>query len=252
MTQTALRMRHIFQPDGRAVIVALDYGLTGNGIPDLEVKVPQIVAGGADAVLMTYGLALSYGHLLDQYKLLLSLTDERDDVEASVLQGLRLGADGIKAIAYTHRPDQTVALNRLASLAAVCRAWNMPLLAEMIPVSFEAREAHTPEKIAQAARHGFEAGADCLKVHFTGNATTFRPIAQANPVPVTVLGGPRINDDRAFLATIKEAIDGGAAGVVIGRNVWGHAHPDRMTVALVAIVHSGASVDEAAKVLEGR
>lgn len=244
-----LRLRRVFGSDGRAVIVALDYGLTGCAIPEPQVKIPQIVAGGADAVLMTYGLAVHFGHLLGRCGLFLSLTDERDDAEGSVIQALRLGADGLKVIVYTHRPDQTVALNRLARLAAACRAWGMPLLAEMIPISFEAREAHTPEKIAQAAQHGIEAGAHCLKVHYTGDPETFRPIAQGSPVPVVVLGGPRADDDRAFLSTIKQAMEAGAAGVAIGRNVWGHPRPDRMTAALVAIVHHHATVEEALREL---
>jgi class I fructose-bisphosphate aldolase/fructose-bisphosphate aldolase/2-amino-3,7-dideoxy-D-threo-hept-6-ulosonate synthase len=247
-----LRMQHIFHPDGRAVVIALDFGMGGSGIPELGTKIPQIVAGGADSVLLTYGLALNYGHLLKGCGMLLSMTDERDDTEESVLQALRLGADGIKVMAFTHRPEQTANVNRLVRLSVACHAWGMPLLAEMIPVSFEAKEAHTPEKIAQTAQHGIESGAHCLKIHYTGNPETFRPIAQACPVPIIVLGGPRTNDDRAFLANIKSAIDAGAAGVAIGRNVWGHPHPERMTAALAAIVHGNATVDEAVREMGGK
>src|SRR2546421_11030588 len=39
-------------------------------------------------------------------------------------------------------------------------------------------------------------------------------------VPVLVLGGPKTYSDQEFLAFIRGALDAGAAGVVLGRNVW--------------------------------
>ena len=41
------------------------------------------------------------------------------------------------------------------------------------------------------------------------------------------------------------AMQAGASGVAVGRNIWGHASPARMTAAIAAIVHGNASVDEA-------
>ena len=64
-------------------------------------------------------------------------------------------------------------------------------------------------------------------------------------MPVIVLGGAASGDERAFLQGVREAIDAGAAGVAIGRNVWAQEHPRRMARALQAIVHEGASVEVA-------
>jgi DhnA family fructose-bisphosphate aldolase class Ia len=38
---------------------------------------------------------------------------------------------------------------------------------------------------------------------------------------------------------------------VYGRNIIQHPHPDRMTAALMAVVHDGAGVDEALTLLSG-
>ncbi|GAB4562024.1 MAG: 2-amino-3,7-dideoxy-D-threo-hept-6-ulosonate synthase [Anaerolineae bacterium] len=251
MTPDLLRMRRIFRPDGRAVIVALDYGLSGFTIPDLGDKVERVVAGGADAVLLTAGQARHHAHLLGRCGLILSVQDGRDDIDAVVLEAARMGADGIKAIFYTHRPDQVQQVAWVARYATACEAWGIPLLAEMIPVSFQERSAHTTENVAQAVQHAVEAGAHFLKVPYTGDPEGFRRITSQCPVPIVVLGGPRTEDVRAFLGFVKAAIDAGASGVAIGRNVWGHPHPERLTAALVALVHDGATVDEAAALLEG-
>jgi DhnA family fructose-bisphosphate aldolase class Ia len=43
----------------------------------------------------------------------------------------------------------------------------------------------------------------------------------------------------------------GAKGIVYGRNVIQHAHPEHMTRALMSIVHDGATPDLAMRMLEG-
>jgi len=247
-----LRLRHVFQGDGRAVVVALDHGIDGVELPKPEKLLQEIVDGGADAVIMTYGWASRFGHLLGRCGLFLSITTEESDKASCVNRALRLGAEGIKAITFTHKQDQGIALTDTIRLAGACRDWNLVLMAEMIPVSFEEKQAHTPKNIAEAAHMGVAVGADLLKLHYTGSKETFRSITSGVFLPIIVLGGPRTDNDRDFLTNIKGAIDGGASGVAIGRNVWGHQNPGRMTAALASIVHHQATVDEAMMELESR
>jgi DhnA family fructose-bisphosphate aldolase class Ia len=44
----------------------------------------------------------------------------------------------------------------------------------------------------------------------------------------------------------------GAAGLSIGRNIFQHENPTAMTKALAAIVHGGASIEAAKKILGGK
>jgi DhnA family fructose-bisphosphate aldolase class Ia len=48
---------------------------------------------------------------------------------------------------------------------------------------------------------------------------------------------------------VKKAIDGGAIGIAVGRNVWQHPQPSKIAKALHAIVHDAATVDSALKCL---
>ena len=68
--------------------------------------------------------------------------------------------------------------------------------------------------------------------------------------PVVILGGSK-GSEAATLATIRAALDAGAAGVAMGRNVFQSANPTAMTRAVVAVVHANASVEDALAILEG-
>jgi class I fructose-bisphosphate aldolase/fructose-bisphosphate aldolase/2-amino-3,7-dideoxy-D-threo-hept-6-ulosonate synthase len=68
-------------------------------------------------------------------------------------------------------------------------------------------------------------------------------------VPVLVLGGSPTGNPRDALQMAANAIEGGARGVVFGRNVIQHERPDRMVAALAQLVHGGSTVDQAAKEL---
>jgi fructose-bisphosphate aldolase, class I len=59
-----------------------------------------------------------------------------------------------------------------------------------------------------------------------------------------VRGGGRVSD-REILERTKAVLDQGAAGIVYGRNVIQHAHPARMTRALMSVVHDGATPEQA-------
>jgi len=69
-------------------------------------------------------------------------------------------------------------------------------------------------------------------------------------VPVVVAGGPKTETDLEFLQMIEGAIEAGARGVAIGRNVFQHDDPIAMTRALSAVVHEGASAEEAILILK--
>jgi DhnA family fructose-bisphosphate aldolase class Ia len=61
-------MRRIFRNDGRTLIVAMDHGLIDGPCPGLErpaETIAKVTAGGADAVLTSYGAAQSFASALN-------------------------------------------------------------------------------------------------------------------------------------------------------------------------------------------
>jgi fructose-bisphosphate aldolase/2-amino-3,7-dideoxy-D-threo-hept-6-ulosonate synthase len=65
-------------------------------------------------------------------------------------------------------------------------------------------------------------------------------------------GGPKTETDRDFFGMVRGAMDAGAKGVAIGRNVFQHDDPKRMTEAICRIVHDGGSVEDGLDVLSGK
>jgi class I fructose-bisphosphate aldolase/fructose-bisphosphate aldolase/2-amino-3,7-dideoxy-D-threo-hept-6-ulosonate synthase len=243
------RLHHIFASDGKALVVAMDGARNGpaTGLRDPLAAVQAVVDGGADAILTTYGMARATADVLRGQGLILALDSEDAIADYGVEHAIRFGADAVELKVFPGNPTETK-LADLRRLAAECAKWGMPLLGEPIPVSFQDTSAHTIENVARAARIGCECGADFLKVHYVPPVDEFasRVIAECY-VPVLCLGGPAKNDPADALRACYEAMQAGAKGIVFGRNIVNHPHPDRMCDALSEVIHGGASVDTAAK-----
>jgi class I fructose-bisphosphate aldolase len=112
------------------------------------------------------------------------------------------------------------------------------------------KDEYDPAAVMHAARLGAELGADLVKVSYTGSKESFRKVVEGCHVPVVIAGGPKMDSDSAVLRMVSDAIDAGAAGISIGRNVFQHRCPALMVSALSAIVHDRVPVDRALGILE--
>jgi DhnA family fructose-bisphosphate aldolase class Ia len=109
----------------------------------------------------------------------------------------------------------------------------------------------TLEKIVPLVRQAVELGADVIKADPCDDPAQYADVIRvAGSVPVLVRGGGRAPDHEILERTFA-VMQQGAKGIVYGRNVIQHAHPDRMTRALMSIVHDGATPDLAMRMLEG-
>ena len=72
----------------------------------------------------------------------------------------------------------------------------------------------------------------------------FERIALGCPVPIVIAGGKKL-PEREALEMAWLAIDQGAAGVDMGRNVFQSSDPVAMLKALAAVVHHGEKADKA-------
>ena len=245
------RMHHLFAADGKAVMVAMDHSRMGNakGLEDIHAAFARVISGGADAILCSPGTARAASAALGRAGVIVALDSEGTSADWGVDMAVRYGADAVELKVFPGNPTETKLLE-LRRLAAKCLEWGMPLLAEPIPVSFQATAEHTVENVGKAARIGAEAGADMVKVHYVGTPQEYKQgVTDQCYVPVLVLGGSPTGNPRDALQMAANAVEGGARGVVFGRNVIQHERPDRMVAALAQLVHGGATVDQAAKEL---
>ncbi len=252
MLGAARRTARITASDGRTLIVAFDHGLGGANVAGMKHPgrtIRDLIAAGADAFLTSPGLAMTYATPLDRVGLILNLDMSTGNEEVAVREALALGAEMGKFILTPGNPALPDSVARTRTLVAVCHAWSLPLMVEPIPVSFEATEHHTPENIARGAKIACEVGADIVKMQYPGNAENFRETMGTLYRPVVILGGPQRDNDQGLLQSIRDAMDAGAIGVAIGRNIWSHARPAQMVAALGAVIHGNASSTEAMREL---
>ena len=258
---TTRRLNRIFAADGRTVIIALDHGLIDGPCEGFEhpgETIAAVVAGGADAVLTSFGIAEAYDVELSRVGLIL-----RSDGAATNLgtpstgslgrffgaeDALRLGADALVVTAMPGSDKEAATLETLARTASEAHRWGLPVLGEMVPGGFNGGpELRGTEAIALAVRLGAELGADFIKAPYCDDYST---VVSSTFAPVVILGGAK-GSERETLVNIRDAIDAGAEGVAIGRNVFQCENPTAMTEAIVAVVHHDASVDDALIVLKG-
>jgi DhnA family fructose-bisphosphate aldolase class Ia len=247
------RLRRVFGSDDKTVIVAMDHGnyldKPMSGASDPGTLIREVLAAGADTILTTFGTAMRHGDALGRGGLILTVNDDMPITEKAAEGAVRLGADALKVILYPFMNNRAHQAH-CERLGMDCAEWGLPYLVETIPGGFAAgADMRTPERIAAGARIGAEYGADFIKTFYTGSPASFKTVLENATLPVVVLGGERASNDADVLQQIYEAMGAGASGVAVGRNIWGHATPAKMTAAIAAIVHGGATSTEAQRLL---
>lgn len=255
------RFHRLFGKDRRSVVVALDHGITDGavaGLEDPQQVLEQIVAGGADTILTSIGIARHFSKQLTDVGLIIRcdgatspLLEHPRELILDIEDVLVAGADAAAAMFFPGIVNGRATTMYFPRLAAAAHRWNIPLMAEALPFGFEDHPAaRAVQQVTDTCRMAAENGADIIKTYYTGERDSFKRVIRSCYLPVLVLGGPKTRSDREFLTSIRDAMDAGAAGVVIGRNVWQAPSPTAMTRALVALVHQDASVDDALSLLQ--
>jgi len=251
-------LRRIIRNDSKTFIIAMDHGVTlgpVRGLEDMQQTVKNVVAGGADAVLVHKGIASHVNtegtglivHVSASTKL-----GSKPNLKVGVCtveEAVRLGADAVSAHINIGAVEEEQMLEFLGNLSRECDSYGMPLLAMMYPRGPTVKDENGFEYVTHAARIGAELGADVVKTVYTGDVESFRKVVQGCPVPVVVAGGAKTNTDLDVLQLAEDSMKAGATGLSFGRNVFQHNNQHKMSKALASIVHEGANAKDAAKFL---
>ncbi|MHB1681457.1 MAG: class I fructose-bisphosphate aldolase [Bacilli bacterium] len=272
------RLNRLFAVDGKCFNVAIDHGFFNErsflaGIEDMERAVTVIVQAGPDAVQLSPGQAPLLQRVPGKQKPALVLRTDIANVygrelphhlfsqliEDPVEQALRLDAACV-VVNLLQLPDQPElyhqCVDNVCRLKSACDRYGMPLMVE--PLVMQASAAGGGymvdgdiDKILPLVRQAAELGADIIKADPCDDVADYHYVVQAaGGRPVLPRGGGRASDE-AILARTHALLQQGAAGIVYGRNVIQHPHPDRMTQAFMALIHDGADVSQAMAIVQG-
>jgi len=237
----------------------MDHGLTVGPIKGIEKDLGDIVnkiaLGGANAVLGHIGIPL-YAHrgygpdigLILHLSGSTSLSPESNYkvLVNTVLEAVKLGADGVSIHINIGTKSDPEMLETLGMVSRECREYGMPLLAMIYPRGENIEDEHNVEVVKIAARAAAELGADIVKTNWTGDPDSFKEVVEGCMAPVIIAGGEKAGI-KAILDITKQSIEVGGAGVAYGRNVFQAEDPTKFVRALYLIVHEDYDVSEAIK-----
>jgi putative autoinducer-2 (AI-2) aldolase len=169
------------------------------------------------------------------------LSDEH--ITTSMTEALRLNAVGVGMSIFVGGVNESRTVANLGKLVNEAEEYGMPVLA----ITAVGKEMARDERyLGLACRMAAEQGAHIVKTYYCDN---FKEVVKACPVPIVIAGGKKI-DEKDALQMARNAIDDGAVGVDMGRNIFQSENPVGMIKAINAVVHKNASVDEAFNIYE--
>lgn len=240
------RLSRIFNPkSGKTVMLAFDHGyILGptSGIERMDLAIPPLIPF-VDCLMCTRGalrtcvpaetnkpvvLRCSTGATV-----LKELSDEV--IGVSVEDALRLGASAITTQVYVGGVHEKETLDNLSKLINEGYRYGLPTLGVTAVGKEMARDSRY---LGLACRVLAEIGAHFVKTYFCEPG--FEQVVAGCPVPIVIAGGKKLPELDALTMAYK-AMQQGALGVDMGRNVFGADDPVAMVQAVYAVVHHNAT-----------
>ena len=249
------RLSKVINPKtGRTVMLAVDHGYfqgppTGlkNPKEDLKPLLPF-----ADCLFATRGILRNcinpntntpvFLRVSGGPSILKELSNE--ELTTSIKEALRLNAAGVGMSIFVGGEFETKTIANLGKLVNEAEEYGIPVLAITAVGKEMERDARY---LGLACRIAAEIGAHMVKTYYCRE--DFKKVVEGCPVPIVIAGGKKIPEKDA-LQMAYNAINEGAIGVDMGRNIFQSDSPVGMIKAIRAVVQENKSADEAYKIYE--
>jgi len=244
------RLARIFRPaSGRTVMLAIDHGYfqgPTTGLERIDLDIAPL-ADHADALMLTRGAlrssipaSMTGGVVLRASggpSILKDLSDEQ--IALDIEDALRLGASAVAVQVFVGGECESQTVINMTRLVDAGLRFGMPVLA----VTAVGRELTRDARyLGLATRICAELGAQVVKTYYCDKG--FADVTAGCPVPIVMAGGKKLSEHDA-LDMAYRAIDQGAAGVDMGRNIFQSDCPAAMIQAVSAVVHKLERPDRA-------
>lgn len=244
------RLAKIFSPaDGKTVMLAFDHGYimgSTSGLERLDLTIPQLMPH-ADALMATRGALRTCIPPTHGKGIALRCTADssvlKDDMSLGVpgvhiTDAIRINASCLAVQVFIGSANEVNSLDTLVKTIDAGLSYGIPTLG-VVAVGKEMER--TSKYFLLATRMIAELGAQIIKTYYCED---FEKVAAACPVPLVVAGGKKLPEQEALEMTYR-AIQSGAAGVDMGRNIFQAENPVAMIQAVRSIVHEGNSPAQA-------
>jgi putative autoinducer-2 (AI-2) aldolase len=243
------RLSRIIRSDGRTVMLAVDHGYflgPTTGLEDAGETIGPIISY-ADALMPTRGIVRTSVEPSTDTPIVLrvsggnSILNEdlsHEGITVAMEDAVRLNVSAVALSIYVGSANQKETLLNLARLVDEGHRYGIPVLAVTAVGKNMGRDARY---LALACRIAAELGAHFVKTYYCEG---FEKVVKTCPVPLVMAGGKKLPEFEALELTYN-AINSGAAGVDMGRNIFQAESPVAMIRAVRAVVHENTAPKEA-------
>ena len=244
------RLSQIFcKKSGRTVMLAFDHGFImgpTSGLERIDLSIKPLIEY-SDCIMCTRGILRTV--ILPTINKPISfradagstiLTSLNDESLVDIEEAIRLNVQLLAVMVAIGDPDhEGLTIRNLAKTVDLGCRYGIPTLGVTAVGKNLTRDARY---LSLATRVCAENGANVVKTYYCDEK--FEQVTNACPVPIVIAGGKKL-PERDALQLAKNAIDKGAAGVDMGRNIFQADSPIGMLLAVREIVHNNATVDQA-------
>lgn len=248
------RLSKIIKPkDNRTVMLAVDHGYfmgPTSGLENIADTVNPLMPY-ADTLMLTRGALRNYMSPEIDMPIVLRvsggtsiLNDNllHEGIIASMKDAVRLNVAGVAFSIMVGAKFERDTLLAFSQVVDEAESLGIPVIAVTAVGKDMVRDARY---MGLASRIAAELGAHIVKTYYVEG---FEKVVDTCPVPVVIAGGKK-TDEITALKTAYSAIEAGAVGVDMGRNIFQAKDPVAMIKAVNAVVHDNHTPDEAYQIL---
>ena len=259
----SVRLSRILDPNG-TLVFAFDHWLE-HGPVDFPVDridprkiLEEVVDAGVDAVMLTPGDArLFYDIWMGRTSLIVKITgktnirphDQRlkQSIIGSVEDAVKLGADAVAATIYWGSQFEDEMLEQWTLIRETAELYGLPALQLAYPRGPAIKYRYALDIVLYGVRSAVMVGADLIRTCYTGGKDSFSKVVEAaSDIPVMMSGGPHRDNPLEFLVDLEAVREAGAAGAVVGRNIFQSRNIGAMARACKAVIRGEMTPEEAA------
>ena len=244
------RLARIFSPDtGRTVMFAIDHGYfqgPTTGLERIDLTIVPLMQY-ADAIMLTRGIlrttvppALTKPVVMrcsGGPSILKELSDEHLAVD--IEDAIRMNVSAITLQVFVGGQFESRSVHNMTRLVDMGMRYGMPTMAVTAVGKEMTRDARY---FRLACRMCAELGAQIVKTYYIEDG--FKTVVSSCPVPIVMAGGKKLPELDALTMAYK-AIQEGASGVDMGRNIFQSDAPVAMMQAIRKVVHEDMKPAEA-------
>ncbi len=249
------RLARIFNPaDGRTIMLAIDHGYfqgPTTGLERIDVDIVPLMPY-ADTLMLTRGILRTIVPPSMTKPIMIRASGgpsvlkelSNEDIAMDIEDCIRLGVCGTAIQVFVGGEFESRSVVNMTKLVDAGLRYGIPTMA----VTAVGRDMErTPKYFRLATRMCAELGAQIIKTYYTDE--DFETVTATCPVPIVIAGGKK-RPELDALEMAYRAIDQGAAGVDMGRNIFQSDSPMGMMKAIHAVVHGNSRPKEAYEIYQ--